>query len=144
MSLCFSFQQQMHVQQLAAHAAAAGGAMGPPVMPGLGHPHPGMPPTSLPPGMSGISPASLAAAGLLTLPTPLGPHPPGFGAAPLPQAMVKDETNKHPTPVAAHTSNDGRLPVSRHLLMAFLEWVGLRSDLSSFQRVGGVMYNRTR
>ena len=110
----------MHVQQLAAHAAATGGAMGPPVMPGLGHPHPGMPPTSLPPGLPGISPASLAAAGLLSLPNPLGPHPPGFAAAPLPQpGVVKEDTNKHPTPVAAHSSNDGRLPVSGSLFLLY-------------------------
>lgn len=127
----------MHVQQLAAHAAAAGGGMGPPVMPGLGHPHPGIPPTSLPPGISGISPASLAAAGLLgTLPAPLGPHPPGFPPAPLPQpGAIKEEANKHPTPVAAHTSNDGRLSVCILFLFTFKELWGEGNRVGSAQHL---------
>lgn len=62
----------MHAQQLAVtHAAATGGAMGPPGLPaGLGGPHPGLPPTLLPPG---IPAASLA--GMLPMPNPLASLP---------------------------------------------------------------------
>ncbi|KHJ44613.1 Groucho/TLE Q-rich domain protein [Trichuris suis] len=97
--------QQMHAQQLAAHAVATGSAMGPPGLPtGLGPSHSGLTPSSLPPG---ISSASLAASGLLSLPNPLAAQLSGF-PTPLPPCL-KDERS---VGSARPASVDERLPVS--------------------------------
>ncbi|CDW57732.1 WD40 and TLE N domain containing protein [Trichuris trichiura] len=97
--------QQMHAQQLAAHAVATGSAMGPPGLPtGLGPSHSGLTPSSLPPG---ISSASLAASGLLSLPNPLAAQLSGF-PTPLPPCL-KDERS---VGSARPASVDDRLPVS--------------------------------
>ncbi|KRZ45184.1 Transducin-like enhancer protein 4, partial [Trichinella pseudospiralis] len=96
--------QQMHAQQLAAHAVATGSAMGPPGLPtGLGpSPHAGLNPTSLPPG---IPAASLAASGLLSLPNPLAAQLSGF-PTPLPPCLKDERSSGSARPASV----DDRMP----------------------------------
>ncbi|KRZ97523.1 Transducin-like enhancer protein 3 [Trichinella sp. T8] len=96
--------QQMHAQQLAAHAVATGSAMGPPGLPtGLGpSPHAGLNPTNLPPG---IPAASLAASGLLSLPNPLAAQLSGF-PTPLPPCLKDERSSGSARPASV----DDRMP----------------------------------